>query len=90
MLKCTVLQCTMSKSCINLLINFYCLNNAFQLAVNVTSLLLFLSPAAAKSLQLCLTLCDTIDASPPGSPIPGILQVRTLEWVAISFSNAGK
>jgi len=46
--------------------------------------------AAAKSLQLCPTLCDPIDSSPPGSPIPGILQARTLEWVAISFSNAWK
>ena len=46
--------------------------------------------AAAKSLQSCLTLCDPIDGSPPGSPILGILQVRTLEWVAISFSNAWK
>ena len=44
--------------------------------------------AAAKSLQSCLTLCDPIDGSPPGSPIPGILQARTLERVAISFSNA--
>ena len=44
--------------------------------------------AAAKSLQSCVTLCDLIDGSPPGSPIPGILQARTLEWVAISFSNA--
>ena len=43
---------------------------------------------AAKSLQSCLTLCDPIDGSPPGSPVPGILQARTLEWVAISFSNA--
>jgi len=43
---------------------------------------------AAKSLQLCLTLCDPIDGSSTGSPIPGILQARTLEWVAISFSNA--
>ena len=43
---------------------------------------------AAKSLQSCLTLCDPIDGSPPGSPIPGILQARTLEWVAISFSSA--
>ena len=43
--------------------------------------------AAAKSLQSCLTLCDPIDGSPPGSPVPGILQARTLEWVAISFSN---
>ena len=44
--------------------------------------------AAAKSLQQCPTLCDPIDGSPPGSPVPGILQARTLEWVAISFSNA--
>ena len=43
--------------------------------------------AAAKSLQSCLTLCDPIDGSPSGSPVPGILQERTLEWVAISFSN---
>ena len=46
--------------------------------------------AVAKSLQSCLTLCDPIDSSPPGSPVPGILQARTLEWVAISFSNAWK
>ena len=46
--------------------------------------------AAVKSLQSCPTLCDPIDGSPPGSPIPGILQARTLEWVAISFSNAWK
>ena len=46
--------------------------------------------AAANSLQSCPTLCDPIDGSPPGSPIPGILQARTLEWVAISFSNAWK
>ena len=44
--------------------------------------------AAAKSPQSCPTLCDPIDGSPPGSPVPGILQARTLEWVAISFSNA--
>ena len=53
----------------------------------------FLCPAAAaaaKSLQSCLTLCDPRDGSPPGSPVPGILQARTLEWVAISFSNAWK
>ena len=43
---------------------------------------------AAKSLQSCPTLCDPINGSPPGSPVPGILQARTLEWVAISFSNA--
>ena len=46
--------------------------------------------AAAKSLQSCRTLCDPIDCSPPGSPVPGILQARTLEWVAISFSKAWK
>ena len=46
--------------------------------------------AAAKSLQSCPTLCNPIDGSPPGSPVPGILQARTLEWVAISFSNAWK
>ena len=44
--------------------------------------------AAAKLLQSCPTLCDPIDGSPPGSPVPGILQARTLEWVAIAFSNA--
>ena len=46
--------------------------------------------AAAKSLQLCLTLCDPIDGSPPGSPVHGIFQARTLEWVATAFSNAWK
>ena len=44
--------------------------------------------AAAQSLQSCLTLCDPRDGSPPSSPVPGILQARTLEWVAISFFNA--
>ena len=47
----------------------------------------FDNAAAAKSLQSCPTLCDPIDGSPPGSPVPGILQARTLEWVVISFSN---
>jgi len=54
----------------------------------VMSLLFNMPSAAAKSLQSCLTLCDPRDSSPPGSPVPGILQARTLEWVAISFSNA--
>ena len=49
-----------------------------------------LGAAAAKSLQSCRTLCDSMDCSPPGSPVPGILQARTLEWVAISFYNAWK
>ena len=48
----------------------------------------FAAAAAAKSLQSCPTLCDPIDSSPPGSSVPGILQARILEWVAISFSNA--
>ena len=48
----------------------------------------FTAAAAAKSLQLCPTLCDPTDGSPPGSPIPGILQAKTLEWVVISFSSA--
>ena len=48
----------------------------------------FYAAAAATSLQSCPTLCDPIDGSPPGSAVPGILQARTLEWVAISFSNA--
>ena len=48
----------------------------------------FIAAAAAKSLQSCPTLCNPIDGSPPGSPVPGILQARILEWVAISFSNA--
>ena len=48
----------------------------------------FPAAAAAKSLQSCPTLCDPIDGSPSGSPVPGILQARTLEWVTISFSNA--
>ena len=55
---------------------------------NYCTIALISAAAAAKSLQLCPTLCDPTDGSPPCSPIPGILQARTLEWVAISFSNA--
>ena len=55
---------------------------------NVSSQIVVAAAAAAKLLQSCPTLCDPIDGSPPGSPIPEILQARTLEWVAISFSNA--
>ena len=51
-------------------------------------LLVFAAVAAAKSLQSCPTLCDPIDGSPPGSPVPGVLQARTLEWAAVSFSKA--
>ena len=50
--------------------------------------LMMVAAAAAKSLQSCPTLCDPIDGSPPGSSVPGVLQARTLEWVAMSFSNA--
>ena len=57
----------------------------FKLSLNKTA-----ATAAAKSLQSCPTLCDPIDGSPPGSSVPGILQARTLEWVAISFSSAWK
>ena len=60
----------------------------FRQTVSVVPLFFF--KYAAKSLQSCPTLCDPIDGSPPGSPIPGILQARTLEWVAISFSNVWK
>ena len=59
------------------------------LLVNRTTMFVA-AAAAAKSLQSCPTLCDPIDGSPPGCPIPGILQARTLKWVAISFSNAWK
>ena len=58
--------------------------------ISVELFKIFIPAAAAKSLQLCPTLCDPIDGSPPGCPVPGILQARTLEWVAISFSNAWK
>ena len=61
-----------------------CLLETKNLDVNTAAA----AAAAAKSLQSCPTLCDPVDGSPPGSPVPGILQARTLEWVAISFSNA--
>ena len=70
-----------------------CLNPQNRTSNRLCDISIFMSsrrPAAAKSLQSCLILCDPIDGSPPGSPIPGILQARTLEWVAISFSNAWK
>ena len=74
------------------IVNIYSLSN-FQVC-NIVLLTIVNMPhtaaAAAKSLQSCPNLCDPIDSSPPGSPVPGILQARTLEWVAISFSNAWK
>ena len=70
-------------------INF--LKNLITLSICVPpSIQHYSAAAAAMSLQSCPTLCDPIDGSPPGSPVPGILQARTLEWVAISFSNAWK
>ena len=69
--------------------NYYITFIEFLLS-NWSYVVLFMcvAAAAAKSIQSCLTLCDPRDGSPLGSPIPGILQARTLEWVAISFSNA--
>ena len=65
------------------------MNPGFLLpGLSTSSGVILRTAAAAKSLQSCLTLCDPIDISPPGSPAPGILQARTLEWVAISFSSA--
>ena len=60
----------------------------FTRRIEAEAQVFWLPAAAAKLLQSCPTLCDPIDGSPPGTPIPGILQARTLEWVVISFSNA--
>ena len=67
-------------------VHFQCSPNIVELEPNIE--LHLAAAAAAKSLQSCPTLCDPIDGSPPGSAVPGILQARTLEWVAISFSSA--
>ena len=66
------------------------MKNGARRQVDLSSRLVTFYPAAAKSLQSCLTLCNPIDGSPLGCPVPGILQARTLEWVAIFFSNAWK
>ena len=63
-------------------------NLAFMQSLFIILIKVTAAAAAAKSLQSCPTLCDPIDSSPPASPVPGILQAKTLEWVAISFSNA--
>ena len=88
----TQLGPSMRLLCKNNRIRFTCLQRS---AVHPTSVLSVLpckaaAAAAAKSLQSCPTLCNPIEGSPPDSPVPGILQARTLEWVAISFSNAWK
>ena len=66
---------------------YHILMRIYGIQKNGTEEFIYRAAAAAKSLQQCPTLCDLIDGSPPGSPVPGILQARTLEWVAISFSN---
>ena len=66
----------------------YCFNNHSAILYPFLYFSVKTAAAAAKSLQSCPTLCDPIDGSPPGSLLPGILQAKTLEWVAISFSNA--
>ena len=77
-----------------IMVAFVCLCESIQHFANVTSFFQntywSTTAAAAKSRQSCLTLCNSIDSSPPGSSVPGILRARTLEWVAISFSNAWK
>ena len=79
-------KCSINSSCRDQIANIrWIMEKAREFQKNIYAMLCY-----AKSLQLCLTLCDPIDGSPPGSPIPGILQASTLEWVAISFSNAGK
>ena len=93
-------SCSDSEYCYRLL---WSLGLVIKIPVNVKQIWFYLAlvrrsrrgeervaAAAAKSLQSCPTLCDPIDGSPPGSPVSGILQARTLEWVAISFSNAWK
>ena len=70
----------------NILLIFYSPLEPYNIYSKLVNL--FLKLTAAKSFQSCPTLCDPTDSSPPGSPVPGILQARTLEWVAISFSNA--
>ena len=81
------LSCLLNKRC-----SKNCLSNYLNCLVGkfIFVIFFFFDAAAtnAKSLQSCLTLCDPRDGSPPGSPVPGILQARTLEWVAISFSSA--
>ena len=68
----------------------HCFEIGLREVIKLSEVIAAAAAAAAKSLQSCPTLCDPIDGSPSGSPVPGILQARTLEWVAISFSNAGK
>ena len=84
---CTLINYTLSAPSIYSSVLIF---NLCTLALSHYTETILINSAAAKSLQSCLTLCDPTDSSPPGFPVPGILQARTLEWVAISFSNAGK
>ena len=77
-----------TKSHLSLKVSLFNHFNKTHLKISTVTLHLLQATAAAKSLQSCPTLCDPIDGSPSGSPVPGILQARALEWVAISFSNA--
>ena len=73
-----------------MILKMYCWNQFANILLKIFASTSINNAAAAKSLQSCPTLCDPVDGSPPGSPVPGILHARTLEWVAISFSNAWK
>ena len=89
-------QCSLGSSTVKLLFLLLSIPSSLegshyvQFTLESGIILQSFAAAAAKSLQSCLTLWDPIDGSPPGSPVPGILQARTLEWVAIFFSNAWK
>jgi len=81
-----------SQNCDIVILNYLCLDCSplYHLLSSICKDMITATAAAAKSLQSCPTLCDPIDGSPPGSPVPGIFQARTLGWVAISLSNAWK
>ena len=81
---------TCTKILLNLSLNVYNFSAELSTVWDVIICPWVMEPTAAKLLQSCQTLCNPIDGSPPGSPIPGILQARTLDWGAISFSNAWK
>ena len=90
-----LVSCTMSWTSVHsssgtLSYQIYFLNLSTLKSISHLHCIIVAAAAAAKWLQSCPTLCDPIDGSPPGFPVPGILQARTLEWVAISFSNASK
>ena len=76
------------RKCLHSFCKIHVVIKASQVALVVKNLPASAAAATAKPLQLCPTLCNPIDGSPPGFPVPGILQARTLEWVAIFFSNA--